>query len=203
MSGISINYGPISIDLKKFVDFLKAVVKGDLDAETKKVIKEAIDEVLSGYHLTADCVTPFLKVGGGRKFKEQFTKEYSNYIDAYGDFLKIGPSQMPACHKVYDMLDTVSGKRRIRDRIPGFGNRRDEMKDLADNWMINDDKVFKGQENFQNMLLSKMRYIYIHLDEGDITEAQNVFNSFINETMTDLKDIQRAISVLESIKRRI
>jgi len=203
MSGININYGPISVDLKTFTDFLKTVVSGDLDKETKKAINEAIDEVLSGYRLTIDSVIPFLKVGGGSKFKEQFAKEYSKYIDAYANFLKIRPSQMPACHKVYDMLDTVSKKRFIIDRIPGFGNRKGEMKFLADNWMYNDDKVFKGQDNLQSFLLAKMRGIYINLDEGNTAEAQQEFNSFVNGTMNDLECIQDQVEVLERIKRKI
>jgi len=202
MSGISINYGPISVDLKKFVDFLKEVVSGDLDEKTKKTIQEAIDEVLSAYRLTVDCVISFLKVGVGFKFKEQFAKEYGNYIDAYANFLKIKPSQMPACHKVYDMLDTISKKRGIRAIIPNFRERRDEIKDLADSWMMNDDKVFKGLENLHNSLLSEMRYIYFNLEE-DTLKAQNEFNSFINQTMADLEAIQKQIGVLESIKRSI
>jgi len=109
---------------------------------------------------------------------------------------------MPACHKVHDMLDTVSKKRGIRAIAPSFRERRDEIKDLADSWMMNDDKVFKGLENLHNSLLSEMRYIYFNLEEETL-KAQNEFNSFINQTMVDLEAIQEQIRVLESIKRSV
>jgi hypothetical protein len=196
----TVECGPFHLDIVKFALFIKDLVSQDLDEETKKATKDAIDVVLKGYKLLVKAWVPFLKVGLGSTFKEQFTDSYNQLLS----HIEKAPDQnlILNCHRVFYLLQELSNKPNRLNR-KSLADKHAEMKELALKWWLNDDHVGEALKKFRRDIRNRLWNIYTNLESRPIEESKKDFRLFLEENQPKFDEIEDQTNILLDIGNKL
>jgi len=112
-------------------------------------------------------------------------------------------TRIVACHLVYDMIDKLASRTGWRTKLPGAAETLARLRRLADEWFLNDTRVYRVMQDFHADLERSLTSIYEGLDAHPVAESRKQLDHFLDAARPRFEEIQDQIVELHLIKAHL
>jgi hypothetical protein len=190
----------VEVDLVEFIKLVEDITSIKLDRETKEAVKTAIADVYEAYEMIVDTLTPFISAKNNLKFKLKISKEYEKFVNIH---LKTYQRRTVHCGSVYDMIDKLANNKGWKSKLPGAQKKLENLRKLADRWLLNDNKVYKAMQKYHNKLARNLNDIYNNLDNRDIKASRNELQLVLSKYLPMTEKIQPHLDELLKVSEQL
>ena len=196
-----INFGFLEVDLNQFVGAVKNIVSGDLDRESKDAISKMI-EVRKTYDSTVISLLPFYNViqSDDSMYVTQFTSQFVVFKQIY---LTNKGELGVHCQVIKSNLEELLKKRNWMSKLPRIKESLENLEYLSRKWSMSRGALEESLEVFLSTVDNTLSEIDDLNKSNSIVQSRSALHAFLKESELTIKSIKNQLDELKIISARL
>lgn len=197
-----INFGFLEVDLNQFVGAVKNIVSGDLDRESKDAISKMIEEVRKTYDSTVISLLPFYNViqSDDSMYVTQFTSQFVVFKQIY---LTNKGELGVHCQVIKSNLEELLKKRNWMSKFPRIKESLENLEYLSRKWSMSRGALEESLEVFLSTVDNTLSEIDDLNKSNSIVQSRSALHAFLKESELTIKSIKNQLDELKIISARL
>jgi len=196
-----LNLGVIELDLEKISSLVKEMISINLDEDSKRHVKELVNEINIAYNNLVDCYVDFMPL---RKNDDDFEK---SFLTVFGNFkktyLKSPEDNEASCGRIHNALYKILEGRWYLSKLPKLNQKIKQFRDSADAWYLNDTVMVETFKEFNTQLYKELSAVEAAYGNEPISQSRQRLDSIISQWENEFLDLRKKLNDFKNLSNDI